>query len=179
MGVADQEEHAFVERLGRNRLLEIIDALDRPAVDLGDDHAGRKNVARVAHHSNFPDDAHVGVFAIRQGRRAFDVHDQRCRAGRASHHRILHAEVDLRAGHRLRQLVDRDVDAWGQGKVACGHMVITYENIRLPAVMYPSCPAISNLWVIERLSSGSLRRNSRGSFASAVAVFFASFSLSL
>jgi hypothetical protein len=32
--------------------------------------------------------------------------------------------------------VERDINAWAQGKLACGHMVITYENIRLPAVMY-------------------------------------------
>src|SRR5712671_34482 len=28
----------------------------------------------------------------------------------------------------------------------------------MPTVMYPSCPAISNLWVIDWRSSGSLRR---------------------
>lgn len=30
-----------------------------------------------------------------------------------------------------------DIENWSTGKVSCGHLVITYENIRLPAVMYP------------------------------------------
>jgi hypothetical protein len=33
--------------------------------------------------------------------------------------------------------VRQTIQAWTAGKVRFGHMVITYENIRLPAVMYP------------------------------------------
>jgi hypothetical protein len=33
--------------------------------------------------------------------------------------------------------VEKDIRFWDEGKVACGHMVITYENLRLPAIMYP------------------------------------------
>ncbi|MBI4658535.1 MAG: glycoside hydrolase family 127 protein [Verrucomicrobia bacterium] len=33
--------------------------------------------------------------------------------------------------------VARDIQAWSEGRLAPGHMVITYENIRLPAVVYP------------------------------------------
>ncbi|MCC7474751.1 MAG: glycoside hydrolase family 127 protein [Pirellulales bacterium] len=33
--------------------------------------------------------------------------------------------------------VDRKINAWCEGNVESGHMVITYENIRLPVVMYP------------------------------------------
>ena len=48
-------------------------------------------------------------------------------------HRILD-----RAVRAIRQpAVEKDIRAWDEGKVACGHMVITYENLRLPAVMYP------------------------------------------
>ena len=43
-----------------------------------------------------------------------------------------------RALAAIRQpAVEKDVRAWADGKVACGHMVITYENLRLPAIMYP------------------------------------------
>ena len=49
----------------------------------------------------------------------------------------------------------------------------------IPTVMYPSWPAIENLWVIDRRSSGSLRRGGRasatgGAAAVAIAVSFAS-----
>ena len=33
--------------------------------------------------------------------------------------------------------VVKDIQAWGQGSLANGHMVITYEDIRLPGLMYP------------------------------------------
>lgn len=33
--------------------------------------------------------------------------------------------------------VAKDIKAWCDGQLACGHTVITYENLRLPAVMYP------------------------------------------
>ena len=33
--------------------------------------------------------------------------------------------------------VAKDIQAWGQGRLAPGHMVILYENIRLPALVYP------------------------------------------
>ena len=31
----------------------------------------------------------------------------------------------------------KDIQAWGEGRLAPGHMVILYENIRLPALVYP------------------------------------------
>ncbi len=43
-----------------------------------------------------------------------------------------------RALHAMAQPdVQQSIDAWQQGQLKPGHMVILYENIRLPAVMYP------------------------------------------
>ncbi len=33
--------------------------------------------------------------------------------------------------------VRQTIGDWAAGKISCSHMVVTYENIRLPAVMYP------------------------------------------
>ncbi len=41
--------------------------------------------------------------------------------------------------------VVKDIQAWQEGRLAPGHMVILYENIRLPAVVYPWSGALNHL----------------------------------
>jgi len=51
-----------------------------------------------------------------------------------------------RALRGIRQpAVMADMRAWADGHLACGHMVITYENIRLPALMYPWTSDVAHL----------------------------------